>query len=403
MIGIVCDFNLCHHYTMEAYYNTNYTFRKECMKVGKLKIGIIGCGGIANGKHLPALATQNHRAEIVGFCDTKPERAQEAAKQYGTFDAKICTDYRKLVENSAIDIIHVCTPNVSHCEITVAALEAGKHVMCEKPMAATAADARKMLDASKRTSKLLTIGYQYRNRNDSLAMKERCEDGGLGEIYYAKCHALRRRFVPTWGVFTDKSQQGGGPLLDIGTHSLDLALWMMDNYKPKTAMGTTYNKLATTLMPGEQGNLVAPWNPETYDLEDSAFGFITMENGATLTLEASWLINMDDVREGMVTLCGTRAGATMRKGERNKHRMVLNKVVHDRLTTEEPDLNIPFNVGPVSVGLQGLGPDERECVRWLDAVEGKGELFVKPEQALVVSQILEALYISAQTGELYRF
>ena len=220
----------------------------------KHKVGLIGCGGIANQKHLPALSNASDRVEIVAFCDLIIERAQKAAEQYGAPGAKVCTDYHELLAMPEIEIVYVLTPNVAHCELSVAALEAGKHVMCEKPMAANTEDAQKMLDAYHKSGTLLTIGYQNRFRPDSMARNKLCEDGGLGEVYYANAHALRRRGVPTWGVFTDKSKQGGGPLIDIATHSLDLTLWFMDNYEPATVTGSTFDKLGKTLRPGEQGN-----------------------------------------------------------------------------------------------------------------------------------------------------
>ena len=204
----------------------------------KLRIGIIGCGGIANGKHMPALKNCSDLAEMVYFCDLELSRAEAAAKKFGTPDAKVCTDYKELLADETIDVVHVCTPNRSHSFITVDALEAGKHVMCEKPMAINSEEAQKMLDAAKRTGKKLTIGYQNRHRPDSMYIKKECEDGTLGEIYYAKATAIRRRAVPTWGVFMNEYEQGGGPLIDIGTHALDLTLWCMDNYKPKYCVGT---------------------------------------------------------------------------------------------------------------------------------------------------------------------
>ena len=219
----------------------------------KLRVGVIGCGGIANGKHLPALKKQADKADIVAFCDIIVERAEKAAKEYGIPDAKVYENYKELLEDPQIDVVHVCTPNRSHCEITVDALEAGKHVMCEKPMAKTAADARKMLEAARRTGKKLTIGYQNRCRPDSLLMKKIVDQGALGDIYYAKAHAIRRRAVPTWGVFLNEYEQGGGPLIDIGTHALDLTLWMLDNYKPKSVLGQTFHKLAEQTETGTPG------------------------------------------------------------------------------------------------------------------------------------------------------
>ena len=161
-----------------------------------VNIGIIGCGGIANGKHLPALKKLPN-VRMVAFCDIIPERAEKAAKEYGVPEAKVFTDYKELLKLQDIEVVHVLTPNRSHSFITVDALEAGKHVMCEKPMAINAAEAKKMVEAAKRTGKKLTIGYQNRFRPDSLYVKGECEAGTLGDIYYAKATALRRREVPT--------------------------------------------------------------------------------------------------------------------------------------------------------------------------------------------------------------
>ena len=247
------------------------------------KVGIVGCGGIANGKHMPALKKLEN-VQMVAFCDIILERAEKAAAEFGSEDALIFTDYRELVALPELDVVHVLTPNKSHAPISIAAMENGKHVMCEKPMAKTVEDARAMVEAAKRTGKKLTIGYQNRHRNDSLYLKKLIEDGELGDIYYAKAHAIRRRAVPTWGVFLNEEEQGGGPLIDIGTHALDLTLWEMNNYEPAFVVGKTYRKLADKK---DAANAWGPWDPEKFTVEDSAFGFITMKNGATIVLEAS--------------------------------------------------------------------------------------------------------------------
>ena len=202
--------------------NTNM----EAAKNDIVRVGIIGCGGIANGKHLPSLHKLKNVA-LVAFCDIVLERAEKAKAKYGTPDAMVTPDYRVLLDDPTIDVVHVLTPNRWHSEITVAALEAGKHVMCEKPMAINSLEAKKMLDAAERCGKKLSIGYQSRHRPDSLYLKKEVEDGTFGDIYYAKATAIRRRAVPTWGVFLDEYAQGGGPLIDIGTHALDLTLWML--------------------------------------------------------------------------------------------------------------------------------------------------------------------------------
>ena len=246
----------------------------------KLKIAIVGCGGIANGKHMPSLSKLDN-VEMVAFCDIIREKAEEAAKKYGAEGAKVYENYKELLKDKSIDVVHVCTPNKSHSFITIDALEADKHVMCEKPMAKTSAEAKKMLEAAKKTGKKLTIGYNNRQRPDSIYLKSICERGDLGEIYFAKAHAIRRRAVPTWGVFLNEEEQGGGPLIDIGTHALDLTLWMMNNYKVKSVIGNSYHKLGSKK---DAANAWGPWDPEKFTVEDSAFGFITMENGATIII-----------------------------------------------------------------------------------------------------------------------
>lgn len=357
--------------------------------MGKLKAGIVGCGGIANGKHLPSIR-KTKRFELVAFCDLIRERAEKAAKEYGEEGARVYTDYKELLKED-LDAVYVCTPNRSHSVITVDALHAGKNVLCEKPMAINSKEALSMAEAAKETGKILTIGYQNRYRSDSLFLKKECGEGALGEIYYARAKALRRRAVPTWGVFLNEHEQGGGPLIDIGTHALDLTLWMMNNYKPKYAVGSVYHKLNGDV---DQGNSFGDWKPEDFTVEDSAFGFVVMENGATISVEASWALNTLDVNEAKTVLCGTKAGADMLDGLR------INGVKHNRQYVMKPDLGAG-GVDFFSGGEQK--PEVKEQMVFADALEGKGELVVLPEQALVVTRILEGIYTSAKTGSPYRF
>ncbi len=358
----------------------------------KLRIGIIGCGGIANGKHMPALKKQPE-VELVAFCDLIEQRAIDAAKKYGTPDAKVYTDYKELLKDPTIDVVHVCTPNISHSFITVDALEAGKHVMCEKPMAINAAEAKKMVDAAKRTGKMLTIGYQNRQRLDAKYLKAEADDGVFGDIYYAKATALRRRAVPTWGVFIKEEEQGGGPLIDIGTHALDLTLWTMNNYKPKYCVGTTYHKLNNQT---ESANVFGQWKPEEFTVEDSAFGFIVMENGATIVLESSWAINMTETKEACTTICGTEAGAKMI----DQGVLEINGVKHNTMYETRPNLDGKgvafYDAGSYSAG-------DEEARQWVQAILNGTQPTVLPEQAYCVTQILEGIYESAKTGKPFYF
>ena len=357
----------------------------------KVRVGIIGCGGIANGKHMPSLA-KIPQVEMVAFCDIVVERAEKAAKQYGIPGAQVYEDYKKLLEDKTIDVVHVLTPNRAHSFITVDALDAGKHVMCEKPMAINSVEAKKMLDAAKRNGKKLTIGYQTRQRSDSQFLKAEADAGTFGDIYYAKATAIRRRAVPTWGVFLNEYEQGGGPLIDIGTHALDLTLWVMNNYKPAYCLGTTYHKLNKDT---ETGNAWGDWDPEKFTVEDSAFGMIVMENGATINLEAAWALNTLDVKEAVTSVCGTKAGGDLWDGVR------INGIRQGRQYVLKPDLS----AGGVAFYDGDAGDDmaTREARQWINAIINDKNPCVLPEQAYCVTQILEGIYTSAKTGDIYRF
>jgi predicted dehydrogenase len=270
-------------------------------------------------------------------------------------------------------------------------MESGLHVMTEKPMAKKAADARAMVEASKKTGKKLSVGYQSRFRADSQYLKRMIEEGDLGEIYYAKAHAIRRRAVPTWGVFLDADKQGGGPLIDIGTHALDLTLWLMDNYKVKSVMGSVYRKLADR---ENAANAWGPWDPKEYTVEYSAFGFIKMADGATNYLESSWALNSLETSEAKCTLFGTEAGSDMKNGLR------INGEKSSRLYVQEIDLaagGVAFYEGT------STKPEDLEAAMWIDAVVNDKEPVVKPEQACVVSEVLEAIYESAKSGKPVEF
>ena len=364
-----------------------------------LKIGFIGCGGIANQKHFPGMQ-QEEGVELVAFCDIVKERAEKGAKEYGVTGAKVYTDYKELLADASIDAVHVLTPNVSHCEITVAALEAGKHVLCEKPMAATTSDAQKMLDARDKTGKLLTIGYQYRHLHENAVAKKVIDDGWLGDVYYAEACYVRRRGVPTWGVFMDKEKQGGGPLIDIGTHALDLTLFLMNNYDVDYVVGTSFEKLGRLLDPDQQGQtswfqgMPDPWNNKTYEVEDFAVGYIKMKNGAVIHLKASWALNMV-TKPGMALLCGTKGGL-----DTYDDRVRLNHVVGgQQAVTMVGEKVTPFIPGFSA----GQAPPSKEAQIWVKALKGEGDLFVTADQAFVVTKVLDAIYESSRTGKAVHF
>lgn len=361
----------------------------------KIKIGMIGCGGIANQKHFPALKNNADLNEIVAFCDVKIERAEAAAKEFGAPSAKVYTDYRELLANSEVEVVHICTPNVSHSEIAIAAFEAKKHVYCEKPMSHRADEAEKMVAAWKKSGMQFTVGYQNRFRPEVQNLHASCEKGELGDIYYGKAHAVRRRGVPTWGVFMDKEAQGGGPLIDIGTHALDITLWCMNNYEIDSVSGSVFYKLGK-LEQATEGNLFGPWDPKTYEVEDSAVGFVKMKNGATIALEASWALNILESREASTTLCGTAAGAEIHSGMSYSN----NELIYNRGRNHQLMEETLSKIGGVAYFGGGGGEEGSiDCRQWLEAIQMKTEPLVKPEEALAVTKVLDAIYRSAKENK----
>lgn len=349
----------------------------------EIKVGIVGCGAIANGKHLPSIKALGN-VSVISFCDNIKKRAVETAKKFGAKNASVYTDYKEMLkcEGPEMEAVHVTTPNVTHSAVTVAALESGRHVMCEKPMAKDVEGAKAMLEASKKTGKILSIGYQNRYSPEARYLKKVCEAGELGEVYYAEALALRRRAVPTWGVFLDAEAQGGGPLIDIGTHALDLTLWLMDNYEPQMVVGSVYRKLADN---ENSANAWGPWDPKEFTVEDSAFGYIRFKNGATVVLKSSWALNKIDCNEANCILCGDKAGADMLDGLR------INGEKFSRTFITKPELKsggVAFNKG------LSEKQSDLEAFTFYNAIINGTELVVKPEQALKVTEILAAIYES---------
>ncbi|KRQ87623.1 putative oxidoreductase YcjS [Caloramator mitchellensis] len=352
----------------------------------KLRVGIIGCGAIAFNKHLPALKKLDN-VEIAAFCNRNIEKAHIAAKQFGADNAKVYEDYRQLLDDKAIDVVYVLTSNKTHSSITIEALLSGKHVMCEKPMAINSKEAEGMIQASKKSGKKLSIALQNRFRPDSQYLHKLCRNGELGEIYFAKAHALRRRAVPVWGEFLNKDMQGGGALIDIGVHALDLTLWLMNNYDVKYVVGNVYNKISQN---ADSFNVWGSWKEKSFSVEESGFGYVTMKNGATIFLECSWALNILQEDEAKVTLCGTKAGADMLDGVR------INGEKYGQLYTLKPALeenSVKFYKGPLESAA------EMETRLFIDSIINDKEPYVKPEEVLVVTKIIDAIYESSRTGK----
>ena len=354
------------------------------MKDGKIGVGIIGFGGIAKGAHMPGYKKLPDICEVVAASDILPERLAEAkGERFGI--AHTFENYHELLAMPEVDVVSICTPNGVHAQATVDALNAGKHVLCEKPMAMNAAQCKLMIEAARATGNKLQIGYNMRFGQGAQCLKRATRAGEFGELYYARAKAIRRRQVPASLNFIDKTRSGGGPLIDIGVHITDMTLWLMGHPKPVTALGATYNKMGTK--PGGIIGMWGTWKPEDYTVEDFASALIRFDNGATLSLEASFIANI--AREEFSThIFGTEAGAFL---DGYSHDITIYREEFGTLTDTKPGW-LPDAGSTHGAEIRSFLHAVRDdrAIEETDAATG--------EQALLVTQIMDAIYESAQTG-----
>ncbi len=261
-------------------------------------VGIIGAGGIAQ-VHLQTLAN-TPGVQVLAVADIVPGKAQEVAERWGIPHAFV--DYHDLLEMDEIQAVHVCTYNQAHKAPSVDALHAGKHVMVEKPMAATLADATEMVRAARQTGKMLMCAIKSRYSADIVAAKRIISEGTLGEIYYAETVADRRRGIPG-GTFVRAESAGLGAVADIGVYCLDTALYLMGHPIPAAVSGITTNVIGKTHTPPAVG---WRWKPEELEVEEFGVAWVRFTNGAVLVFKTSWAMHMDTL--GGTFFLGTKAG-----------------------------------------------------------------------------------------------
>ncbi len=339
----------------------------------KLRVGVVGTGGIACGNHIPAWQ-QMPNAEITAICDIKPEAAAKGAKLTGVDDERVYDDYEEMFDTEELDVVSVCTPNCVHMPATVAALEAGCHVIVEKPVATSADEVRQMIAARDRSQKLLCVVQNMRYSNEGLAAKRFVDEGGIGKAYWAKAEYLRARGVPAWGAFIDAEQSAGGPCYDIGVHVLDLALHLMGFPEPISVSANTWLEIANRPS-------VMKHDPKKYTVpEELAVGFIRLEGGACVSLAASWALNAPG-NQNNVSVYGTEGGIRMRP-----------------FTLIREERGMMQSCTPEVIGESGLGGHAEEIRRFVDAITRGGQAPVPPEQALITQRILDGIYASAEAG-----
>ncbi|WP_164214669.1 Gfo/Idh/MocA family oxidoreductase [Virgibacillus sp. YIM 98842] len=336
----------------------------------KLRMGIIGAGRIAQDRHIPAYLQLQEKVEVAAVQDLDQARAEEAAASFNI--PHVFYDYRDLF--SVVDAVTICTPNKFHAEIAIAAMEAGIHVLCEKPMAITTAECERMLEVSRKNKKVLSVAYHYRYTESAQVAKQAMQE--IGDPLVTRIQALRQRKVPGWGVFINKEMQGGGSLIDYGCHFLDLALWLLDGLEPAEVTGTAYNRLSKTPdQINEWGNI----DHETFEVDDHVSSYVRFENGASMLFECSWAANIKEDTTH-ISISGVKGGINVFPFELYQSRQGV--LTTTEVMTEDNHKKAAFF----------------QAKNFIESCLGEAELICKPEQTLKVTKLIESIYKSSEIG-----
>ncbi len=352
----------------------------------KLRYALIGCGGCGEHKHLAAYKKHPDEIELAAVFDADQAKAHAVAERNHV--PKVCASYEELLADPKIDIVSVVTPNILHAPISIAALNAGKHVHVEKPIAMNAAEAQAMVDAKNRAGRKLMVALNNRFTETSQYAKRFVEEGHLGEIYHARCGWRRRVGFNMFGSwFADKKMSGGGPLIDLGVHFFDLTLYLMGFPAPATVSGTCYDKIAHPAKAAKAAK-AAPSvmlgrdqaKGKFFDVEDIAVGFVRLATGASVAFEFSWASHIE--RETTyLELLGTRGGLSMHDG--------VLKVFSEAAGR-------PVDIVPQVKNTSGWGDNETR--HFIDCIHQGKDPIAPPEDAVKMMQIIDAIYASSATG-----
>lgn len=344
-----------------------------------LRVGIIGAG--IGKSHAEGYAKQS-RVQIAAIAGLDA-RVQTLAATYG---ARTYGEYAELLAQPDIDAVSICVPNGLHHEVTIAALNAGKHVLVEKPLARTLVEGEEMLAAAKSAGKILMISFNHRQRSDVQYIKQQIDSGRLGRIYYAKAYWMRRAGIPginSW--FVNKGMAGGGPLIDLGVHMLDITMFLMGEPTPVSVNAATYAEFGPR---GQKGmNSVRTGASASYEVEDLATAMIRLQGGATVQLETSWATHGPNGDDFGLVLYGTEGGAELK---------VVNyrNVDTVRIFYDEKD-GTPVDLHPKIPDSGGHGQVIDNFVR---AILDGAPAVPSAEDGLRRTQVIDACYRSSAEG-----
>lgn len=345
----------------------------------KLRIGMVGAGNIAN-VHLASYQTLDN-VEIAAICDINAERLKETADLFG-IEKRYATE-AEMLANEQLDAADVCVWNCNHAKCTIDALDAGLHVLCEKPMAYSVKEAEEMLEASKRNNKLLMIGFVLRFDPESKIAKDFIDNGYMGDIYYSKATYLRRHGSPG-GWFSNKALSGGGPVIDLGVHVIDLTRHLMGSPKPLSVFASTSDRLQDRkYLKTNVGWIPKDAKPDDpFDVEDFAVAMIKYEGGKTTLLETSYSLNGEDTTKK--ELFGTKGGMKL-----DSEGLKIYTVMNDFLADVTPHTN-NYKFGKAMF--------DAEMEHFADCILNGTPCKAPAEDGVIIMKILEAIYESARTG-----
>ncbi len=340
-----------------------------------LKVGLIGAGAIAG---INCTQINGHPdAKVTAVADPSGQRAAELSKEYGIGEKYDSID--DLLARSDVDAVAISVPNFLHAQCAIKALEAGRHVLLDKPFAMNSGEASRIADAASKSKKVFTLGMNHRFTPETRAMRSMVKAGRFGEIYYVSAYWRRRCGSPKHGTwFCRKDLAGGGAMLDIGVHALDMCLYIIDNFEPVSVMGAVYTKFGNRgLGQGDWG--MSEVGEKVFNVDDFATAMIRMKNGVTVRIEASWVMNQKEASVRDVEIYGTEASA-------GAFPMKIYQMAGSA------DYNTTVELRPV-----GENAPNR-FTNWIDAILNREKLACTIEQALAVQKILDAIYESSDRG-----
>lgn len=336
----------------------------------QLKAAIIGGGHIADTNHIPALKQASAQVELVAVCSRDHQKARALADKHGIAHAFDSTS--DLYRVCSPDVVVICTPNNLHHPQTIEALEHNCHVFCEKPPAISAQHARDMANLAAAKGRVLAYNFQLRQTSEWSLLMRCLSDGLLGDIYHIKAHFLRRRGIPGWGYFTDKTMQGGGALMDLGVHVLDLALYALGYPTPEQVLGNTYDFIGKRGGKGLMGN----WDPQKFTVEDAAMAYLSFPNKASIMLSASFALNTQTDKDRNLEIFGSKGGVKL-----------FPFTLHTEVAGELADIQFPY--------LEETDIQLKNTAAFLDACLGKPSTVCTAEQGAILQEIVERIYQSA--------